>query len=222
MTATLFGTLNGTSIEPYVHKSGKQLYRAITGSREAAIAKMASEHHLVTWLLRGGGFLMMWVGLGLLLGPVNAVLDFVPLFGGLSRALIGLATFVIALCLSITIIVVSMIAHNPVLLIGAVIVVLAAIWGVGRLRSGQKTRAPRPKVSDNAADVREEFDAAESGEEEEAMQIATRGSGPAPAKIRFECDECGKRYSVNSSLAGKKARCKRCGNRVVIPATSAE
>jgi transcription elongation factor Elf1 len=35
--------------------------------------------------------------------------------------------------------------------------------------------------------------------------------------IRFECEKCGKRYTVRTSLAGKKARCKECGRHFQIP-----
>ena len=40
--------------------------------------------------------------------------------------------------------------------------------------------------------------------------------------ISFECDQCGKAYVVSDGLAGKKAQCKQCGNRMTIPAGSAQ
>ena len=36
--------------------------------------------------------------------------------------------------------------------------------------------------------------------------------------IAFKCPSCGQVYSVPEQSAGKKARCKACGNTVVIPA----
>ncbi|GAB4337896.1 MAG: hypothetical protein Kow0099_11530 [Candidatus Abyssubacteria bacterium] len=39
---------------------------------------------------------------------------------------------------------------------------------------------------------------------------------PPPLPISFECPQCGRRYTVNASLAGKKAKCK-CDYRMRIP-----
>ena len=43
--------------------------------------------------------------------------------------------------------------------------------------------------------------------------------------ISFQCGQCNKPYVVSDGLAGKKAMCKQCGNRMTIPgdaATSSE
>jgi predicted Zn finger-like uncharacterized protein len=39
--------------------------------------------------------------------------------------------------------------------------------------------------------------------------------------IVLGCPGCGKRYEVDSALAGKKSRCKQCGEVFQIPAESA-
>jgi len=36
-------------------------------------------------------------------------------------------------------------------------------------------------------------------------------------KIDFSCQSCGKAFSVSSELAGKKAKCKKCGQPLVVP-----
>ncbi len=218
--ATLFGTLSGDTINPHLYKGDKKFYRAVAGSREAAIAKLAAEHKLITWLLRAGGFLMMWIGLCLFFGPINAVLDFIPFLGSVGRSIVGFAMFFVALALSLVTMLVSMIAHNPLLLLGAVVAVLAAVWALGRIRPRQKL-APAPAGAD-AAMVRPPAEARsmELIDEDEAMELAVQQSKPATEKIRFECDECGKRYAVKESLAGKKAKCKECGNRIHIPEKS--
>lgn len=120
---TVFGKLNGSKVDPYVQKKAK-LYRAFYGTRDEAIMTMATEHKILTWILRAVGFLMMWIGLGMVLGPVSVLLDVVPFFGKVSRFAIGAATFLVALVLSITTILVSMIFHNIIALI--VIVALTA------------------------------------------------------------------------------------------------
>ena len=41
------------------------------------------------------------------------------------------------------------------------------------------------------------------------------------ATISFACDGCGRPFSVPSSFAGRKATCKACGKKVVVPAAAA-
>ncbi len=36
-------------------------------------------------------------------------------------------------------------------------------------------------------------------------------------KIDFACDSCGKSYSVKQELAGRKAKCKQCGQTILVP-----
>ncbi len=40
--------------------------------------------------------------------------------------------------------------------------------------------------------------------------------------IRFECGQCGQKIKVPDNFAGKKARCKKCGNIVTIPSAGAD
>lgn len=39
-------------------------------------------------------------------------------------------------------------------------------------------------------------------------------------KITFSCGNCGSQFTVDGQLAGRSARCKKCGEKLVIPATS--
>ena len=36
--------------------------------------------------------------------------------------------------------------------------------------------------------------------------------------IEFDCATCGKHFNVSDALAGKRAKCKVCGNIIKIPA----
>jgi hypothetical protein len=123
--ATVFGKLIGSAIEPYLIKGETKFYRAMYGTRDEAIAQLKTEYKVAGWVGRIIGFLMMWIGMLLLLGPISTVLDVLPFLGSASRFVVGLLTFPIALVLSIITIVISMIAHNLI----ALIIVLAVIGG---------------------------------------------------------------------------------------------
>ena len=63
---------------------------------------------MMTWAIRAGGFMLMWIGLGMLVAPLSMVLDWVPFVGSLFNWIVStttsIATFLIALvCSCVTI-----------------------------------------------------------------------------------------------------------------------
>jgi len=118
--ATAFGALGAQQLSPYQARKKISFYKLFTGTREQAIASLASQHKLLTWGLRGAGFVMMWMGLNLVIEPLGVLLDFFPFIGNLARTASGFVTFVIAAVLSSVTIVVSIILHNPIMLFLAV------------------------------------------------------------------------------------------------------
>jgi len=67
---------------------------------------------------------MMWGGMMLVLGPISTLLDILPILGSISGFFIALATFLIALILSVITILVSMIFHNIIALIFALLIAI--------------------------------------------------------------------------------------------------
>ena len=123
---TIIGKQNGEQIVPYMYDGVKKIYRAVLGTRDEAISVLASEHKAQVWGMRLVGFLMMWGGLFLFLGPLNAILKVLPWLGTGGRWAAGIITFPIALGLTLLTVIISMIAHNIWLLLG-IIVVLGGI-----------------------------------------------------------------------------------------------
>ncbi|MDY7041951.1 MAG: TMEM43 family protein, partial [Chloroflexota bacterium] len=136
---TAFGKLEGDRLVPYLHKGEHRLYAAHASDRDSAIVAMSSAHTTTGWLLRGLGFLMMWIGSNLVLGPIGAVLDVLPFLGNLSRKATGLVTFILSLIVSGIIIVVSAIAHSPLMLF--ILGCIVAIIGVVAFLGFRKVRA---------------------------------------------------------------------------------
>ncbi|MFO0579434.1 MAG: TMEM43 family protein [Polyangia bacterium] len=128
-TATLFGLLEGSEVKPYISKKDDdtRVYRVLNGSRDEALKSLKAEHKAVGWMLRIVGFLCMWIGLMLFFGPINALLDIVPFLGSAGRVLIGIAMLPVSIVLSSVTILLSIIAHSPILLV----LVIAAMIGGG-------------------------------------------------------------------------------------------
>ena len=126
---TLFGRVNGGSIERFTDEDNNSIFRLFAGSRDSGISAMHGEFTMLTWILRFVGFFMMWFGLSSFLGPISVLLDVVPMFGSISRSLIGFITFLVALVLSVLTILISMILHNIwALIVLALIGVGVTIW----------------------------------------------------------------------------------------------
>ncbi|MBI5411810.1 TMEM43 family protein [Candidatus Peregrinibacteria bacterium] len=130
--STIFGKLDGTSITAYNDKDNNLFYRVFSGTREEAISTLHSEYLISLWLFRALGFVMMWLGLAMLFTPISVVLDVLPIFGTISRMLIGGIAFIVSLILSLVTILVSSVIHNVValvitLVIAAVLIVMAAL-----------------------------------------------------------------------------------------------
>jgi hypothetical protein len=142
---TVYGQQSGKKILPYLHEGKDKLYRAVDGTHEQAVATLHGEHQTMTWILRLVGFLFMWFGLALVLGPINTVLDIIPFLGSTGRALTGIALFPVALVLAGVTILVAIVAHSPILL---ALVVLAVVGGIGYL---VKTRAAKKRAAQGLA-----------------------------------------------------------------------
>jgi len=136
---TLFGVLDGETVRAYKDKEAT-LLRVVSGSRDEAIQALSDEHKQIGWFMRLIGFLMMWFGLNLFFGPVNALLDIVPFLGSAGRMVIGIATLPIAIVLSLVTIILSIIAHSPILLV-LVFVALGAGGFVFYQRKAKKKAA---------------------------------------------------------------------------------
>ncbi|OHD55617.1 MAG: hypothetical protein A2Y33_13360 [Spirochaetes bacterium GWF1_51_8] len=127
---TAFGLANGNTIEHYNYNENEPsetFARVMIGDRETAIAQLNAEHQMLTWILRGVGFLLMWVGLSSLFGPLVSVLNVLPFLGDVGGFIIGIITFVLAAVLSFLTIIISMLFHNILALIIVAVVVIALI-----------------------------------------------------------------------------------------------
>jgi len=131
LQATVFGEQRGEGLAPFRTEQGDVFYRALAGDRAAAIDQLSFEDTLFDWIFRLGSLLMLWVGLAMVLGPINAILGVLPAVKRASGCLTGLVAFVPAFVVWALAELVAIVAHNIWLLLGAVViaVVLAVVAG---------------------------------------------------------------------------------------------
>jgi hypothetical protein len=140
-TFTLFGQATGEQVLPYMHEGEDKFYELKAGTREQATAEFLSEYKMLGWIGRIAGFVLMWLGMTLVFSPIHAIADILPFAGRMSRGLVGLVTFPIALVLSLVTTLVSMLFHSLIAMIAVGLLVLGGIVVYARSRAGKSQEA---------------------------------------------------------------------------------
>lgn len=86
------------TFEPYTTKTETKIARITSGvqSKESMFAAAQSENTMMTWLLRGLGLLLMFLGLVCIFQPLKILADVLPLAGRIVGAGTGLIAFLLA------------------------------------------------------------------------------------------------------------------------------
>ena len=142
-TVSILARQLGDTFEPWKSATGTQIERLMLGevSAENMIGKMESENAILTWILRGVGFLVMAFGIGMVFSPFAVFADVIPFLGDLMRMGTGLFAGVIAFGLSLTTIAVAWLAYRPVLGIGLIVVSIGAVWFIRKLGANKRKLA---------------------------------------------------------------------------------
>ena len=106
---------------------------------QAMFESALRENTLWTWILRAGGFFMMFLGLVLFFRPISVLGDVIPFFGSMLAFGTGLFAFVISGVLSVGTIGVAWVVYRPVLGITLLAAALAIL--VWFAMSGRKKAA---------------------------------------------------------------------------------
>ena len=144
--ATVVAEQSGETIKAHKTPSG-EFYEVRTGLMTAAEVFKAAEDEnaMLTWILRGLGFLMIWGGFGAIFKPISVLADVIPLFGDIAESGISIISGLLAAVLSFGVIAIAWLFCRP--LIGILLLVLmgAAIFGIitliAKVRAAKKAKA---------------------------------------------------------------------------------
>lgn len=127
------------SFIPYAAPTGEiDLIEYGLKAPESMIRIAQRENDLMTWGLRLGGFLLMFMGFKLVFALAEVVTSFIPLLGWFTGAVSSLVAGILAFVLSLATIGTAWIVHHPLIGVGlgvAVTGALAAFWIMRRSRS---------------------------------------------------------------------------------------
>ena len=131
---TLFGQQSGEELIPYLYDKSNTFFRALIGDRNTAIAQLQTEHTITSWLLRGAGFLMIWLGLTLVLNPLATIAGVLPILKQITGFITGIVTFIVALVIWGTVTLISVVLHNIWLALAAALIVIGVVLFLLRRR----------------------------------------------------------------------------------------
>ena len=125
-----------------VPRTGRPLLLSYEGSLSVGevFARAQSEAAVLTWLLRGAGWLLAVGGLALLLSPAAVAPTWIPLIGGLAGQLVGcgvcLVAFTVGTAAAATTAAVAWFAVRPLLSAGVIAIAALASWAAARKARG--------------------------------------------------------------------------------------
>jgi len=141
------GRQTGSDIVQYQTKAGDRLLMAASGDETAAqMFKEAEEWNLyLTFAIRIGGFLFIWLGTYFILRPLVIVADVVPLLGSALSAGAGLVALALAIVETAAVIAIAWLWYRPLVSLVVLAVGLAAGFGLHRMsaRRGAPVSAPK-------------------------------------------------------------------------------
>ena len=137
------GRQTGDGLSPYVARNGREVFLGETGTKAADVlfAHAHETNSLITWILRGVAFLVMWIGWFLVLRPFVVLADVIPILGSVMAAGAGLVALALTLVTYLPAIAIAWFWHRPVM---SILLATAGFAGFLGLRFiGQQRRAAR-------------------------------------------------------------------------------
>ncbi len=153
---SLAAVQTGDTFSAYQAKAGDSILLVQSGVHTAAemFQKAQDQNAVLTWILRGVGFFVMFLGIFMVFRPIAVFADVVPLFGTMLGAGIGFFAFLGAAALSFLTIAIAWVFVRPVLGVTLVVIAVGALYWllkVGRRKKAARASGAAPALAPNAA-----------------------------------------------------------------------
>lgn len=145
---TVVAKQTGNSFQPYRAQAGGSvdLQRRGIATADDMFASAEQSNVVLTWILRGVGWLVMCIGIGLVFRPLSVLASLLPILGDIIGAGTGIIAFLLGSLLSLVTVAFAWIAFRPLLGIGLLVLGGALAYGIVHLvGKARATRAAVPK-----------------------------------------------------------------------------
>jgi hypothetical protein len=145
-TISVLAKQSGNGFAAFTTKNGYQVELAAVGDHSAAalIENQRKAEALLTWVLRGVGTLLMFVGIAVFLAPLSTIASVIPLFGRIVGGAAALVALVIAIPLSILVIAFAWLTYRPLIGGSLILLALAVGYALWRWRKSRAAAEPAP------------------------------------------------------------------------------
>lgn len=143
--ASLIAEVAGEGFKAWQSPAGTEVYLVESGRHPAAelVEHAQSSNSMIGWLLRGLGFILLWVAFSMMLAPLSTLVSVLPPLGRLVGTFTGIVAFITAAVLASVTIVLSWIFVRPIWAVSVVLAIVAVI----ALWSRKGARAPAAPAS---------------------------------------------------------------------------
>jgi hypothetical protein len=150
--ASIVADQSGASFIPYRTKAGGSVELISAGQVPAAdmFNEAQDDNRMWTWLIRAGGILAMFLGFGLIMGPIGVLADVLPILGDVVRAGTGLIGLLCTAVVAPVVIAVAWFAYRPITAVIVLVIGAALAYGaihLSRMRAAACKAAQGPKVA---------------------------------------------------------------------------
>lgn len=130
--ASIVAAQAGSGLVPYRTQAGGTVELIAAGQVTAAsmFKEAQDENRLITWLLRAGGVLAMFIGFNLIMGPIGTIADVVPFLGDVVRMGTGLMAFLCTVSVAPIVIAIAWFYYRPLVAVVVLVVGAAVAYGV--------------------------------------------------------------------------------------------
>ncbi len=144
---------HGDTFVDYTAKNGKKLnYMADDVRDAAAMFETARKNNaIMTWLVRLGGFMLMFFGLSMVLKPLSVLADVLPILGDIVEVGNGIVAGLVSFACSLVTIAIAWLFYRPVLGILLLVVAGLCVWLLAKKRKAARAAAAPDAAPDAPA-----------------------------------------------------------------------
>jgi Transmembrane protein 43 len=152
-TISVLAQQSGKGFSGFTTSNGYTVRLAGIGNLAAAelIARQRSAESITTWILRGVGWMLTFIGFATLLSPLSTLASLVPILGGLMRGAVGGIAFVISVPLTLIVIAFAWLYYRPLLCGGLLVLAAALTYGLWRWHHRHTAGRVATTVAETAA-----------------------------------------------------------------------
>jgi hypothetical protein len=148
-SASVIARQVGSTFEPYRTNAGGTVELIDAGEVPAKdmFKEAQDENRMWTWIIRAGGALGMFIGFGLMMGPISVLADVIPFLGDVVEAGVGMVALLLTLALAPLVIAIAWFVYRPV--VAVIVLVLGGTLAYGALHWARARKAARaaPKAA---------------------------------------------------------------------------